>query len=895
MTVSGFTRIPDKHGLYDPAFEKDSCGVGFVAHLKGHRSHQIIRDAEIVLCNMDHRGGCGCEPNTGDGAGMLTALPHEFLAKVALADLGVHLPPPGQFSAGVVFLPTIPAERDRCKQVVEQIIAQQGQRLVGWRPVPVDADRADLGETARTSEPRIEQLLVAAGDGLNADAFERQLYIIRKRASSLLRGDRSMSQAKMFYIGSLSTRVIVYKGMLTSAQVCRYYSDLVDPDYTTHLAMVHSRFSTNTFPSWDRAQPNRFMSHNGEINTLRGNINSMQARQGVVRSALFGDQLEKTFPIAEPDCSDSGTFDNALEFLLMNGRTLQEAVMMMIPEAWQNHETMSEPMRAFYEYHSCLMEPWDGPASIAFTDGRYIGAVLDRNGLRPSRYYLTDDDKVIMASEVGVLPLDPLSVKQKGRLQPGKIFLIDFEQGRMIPDEELKNQWARQRPYAQWIRNRRIELQELDPGGDAHGFSPDTLTARMQAHGYSNETMQFMLLPLVQEKRDPVGSMGNDAALACLSDQPRPLYDYFKQLFAQVTNPPIDSIREEIIMSLECYIGPERNLLETTEDHANRLLVPHPILTNEELAAIKRIDRDGWKTRVIDTTFARDQAAEGLIAALDRICRQAEEAIDAGYSLIVLSDRAMDAARVPLPALLACGAVHQHLVRQVKRTRIGIVLETGEAREVHHHCLLVGYGADAINPYLAFEALWQARRDGRLSTDEFPDDDKIVATYRKGVAKGILKVMGKMGISTLQSYKGAQIFEAVGLRDQVVDRCFTGTPSRVQGVGFEILAEETLRRHAVGFPADGQARDPMLTSPGEFHWRPGGERHVWTPDTIASIQNAVRGNRRDEYRRFADAVHNDARNRCWLRGLMRFKEDANGGPVPLDEVEPVKELVKRFC
>ena len=895
MTTPQFTRIPDKHGLYDPAFEKDSCGVGFVAHMKGQRSHQIIRDAEIVLQNMDHRGGCGCEPNTGDGAGMLTALPHEFLAKVAKSDLGVELPPPGQFSAGIVFLPTEEDQRAKCKQTVESIIAEQGQRLVGWRKVPVSADRADLGETARASEPCIEQLIIAAGEGLEGDAFERQLYIIRKRSSTLLRSDASMTQAKMFYINSLSTKVIVYKGMLTSHQLCQYYTDLLDPDYTTHLAMVHSRFSTNTFPSWDRAQPNRFMSHNGEINTLRGNMNWMRARQGVVHSELFGDELEKTFPIVEPDCSDSGTFDNGLEFLLMNGRTLQEAVMMMIPEAWQNHETMPEAMRAFYEFHSCVMEPWDGPASIAFTDGHYIGAVLDRNGLRPSRYYLTTDDKVIMASEVGVLPIDPLTVKEKGRLQPGKIFLVDFEQGRMIPDAELKGEWAKARPYSQWLQNQRIELKDLDAGDDAHGFNPDTLTQRMQAHGYSNETLQFMLLPLVEQKRDPVGSMGNDAALACLSDQPRLVYDYFKQLFAQVTNPPIDSIREEIIMSLECYIGPERNLLETTEGHANRLLVPHPILTNKEMAAIKRIDRDGWKTRVIDITFPRSEDGPGLTAALDRICREAEEAIDEGYSLIVLSDRKMDADHVPLPALLATGAVHQHLVRQIKRTRIGIVLETGEAREVHHHCLLVGYGADAINPYLAFEALWQARRDGRLSTEEFTDDDKIVAIYRKGVAKGILKVMGKMGISTLHSYKGAQIFEAVGLRDEIVQRCFTGTASRVQGVDFKVIAEESLRRHAIGFPRHEDDRDPMLPSPGEFHWRPSGERHMWNPDTISTIHKAVRGNRKEEYRKFADAVNCDARNRCTLRGLMRFKEKASGGPIPLDEVESAKEIVKRFC
>ena len=885
---------PEPDGLYDPAFEKDSCGVGFVAHVKGQRSHQIIRDADTVLKNMEHRGGYGCEPNTGDGAGMLTALPHEFLAKVSRADLGAALPPPGEHAAGLVFLPRHQAERTRCKQCVERIVAEERQRLIGWRPVPTDADRADLGETARAGEPAIEQLLIAAGEGFPAAAFERKLYIIRKRASRILRGDTSMAEAQMFYVCSLSTRLIVYKGMLTAGQLCRYYADLCDADYTSHLAMVHSRYSTNTFPSWDRAQPCRFMSHNGEINTLRGNRNWMHARQGVVRSARFGDELEKTFPILEPDCSDSGSFDNALEFLLMNGRTLQEAVLMMIPEAWQNHESMSEPMRAFYEFHSCLMEPWDGPASIVFTDGRYIGAVLDRNGLRPSRYYLTADDRVIMASEVGVLPISPQQVAEKGRLQAGKIFLIDFEQGRMIPDEELKSQWARKRPYGKWLNEQRIELSDLDGRGTAEGFSPETLAERMRAHGYTNETMQFMLLPMVQQKRDPVGSMGNDAALACLSDQPRLVYDYFKQLFAQVTNPPIDSIREEIIMSLECYIGPERNLLETTAEHANRLRIPHPILTNEELAAIKGIDRPGWKTRVIDITFAAAEGAGGLTGGLDRVCHAAEAAVDEGSALIVLSDRSMDACRAPLPALLACGAVHQHLVRQAKRTRIGLLVESGEAREVHHHCLLVGYGADAVNPYLAFEALWQARRDGRLADEDCPDDKQAVEAYRKAAAKGILKIMGKMGISTLQSYKGAQIFEAVGIHEEVVQRCFAGTPSRIQGVGFKILAEEALRRHTAGYPREAE-HESALTSPGEFHWRPDGERHIWNPETLASIQTAVRTNRREAYQRFAELVNRDARARCTLRGLMRLKEAAPGGPIPLEEVEPAKEIVKRFC
>jgi glutamate synthase (NADPH/NADH) large chain len=554
-----FTALPPKQGLYDPAFEHDSCGVGFVAHIKGQRSHQILLDAREVLHNMDHRGACGCEPNTGDGAGILTALPHEFLKRVVRQELCAELPTPGRFAAGIVFLPKDAAERAKCKQTVEEIIAAQGQRLVGWREVPTETEKADIGPSARAGEPHIEQLVIAAGKGLFGDAFERQLYLIRKQASHRLRGDASLAQAKMFYVCSLSTKVIIYKGMLTTEQLFNYYPDLAAPDYTSHLAMVHSRFSTNTFPSWDRAQPMRFMSHNGEINTLRGNMNWMQAREGVAESQLLGDELGKVYPVAEPDCSDSGTFDNVLEFLLMNGRTLQESVMMMIPEAWQNHETMPEDKRAFYEYHSCLMEPWDGPASIVFTDGKYIGAVLDRNGLRPSRYYLTHDDRVIMASEVGVLRIDPNNIKAKGRLQPGRMFLVDFEQGRLIPDEELKHDFANRRPYGDWLSHQRIDLTDLETSSEPHGFEPKTLLERLQAFGYTVETMQFMLLPLVRELRDPVGSMGNDSCLACLSDKPRMLYDYFKQLFAQVTNPAIDSIREEVIMSLECYIG-RRNL-----------------------------------------------------------------------------------------------------------------------------------------------------------------------------------------------------------------------------------------------------------------------------------------------------------------------------------------------
>jgi glutamate synthase (NADPH/NADH) large chain len=883
---------PSKQGLYDPAAEKESCGVGFVAHIKGQRSHQIVLDGDEVLRNMDHRGACGCEPNTGDGAGILTALPHEFLRRVAQEELKTELPAPGRFSAGLVFLPKIAAEREHCKRAVEAIILQCGQRLVGWRKVPTQAEAADIGATALSAEPCIEQLFIAAGDDLSGEAFERKLYLIRKQATRKLRGDGSLAQASMFYINSLSTNVIVYKGMLTPDQLLLYYPDLRAEDYTSHLAMVHSRFSTNTFPSWDRAQPNRFMSHNGEINTLRGNKNWMQAREGVLGSDLFGDELPGLFPVVEPDCSDSGTFDNVLEFLLMTGRTLQESVMMMIPEAWENHESMSESKRAFYEYHSCLMEPWDGPASIAFTDGHYIGAVLDRNGLRPSRYYLTKDDKVIMASEVGVLAVDPANVAEKGRLQPGRMFLVDFEQGRLIPDDELKEEFADRRPYGEWLKEQRIKLDELSPGDEAHGFYPETLLARMQSFGYTTETMQFMLLPMIFEKRDPVGSMGNDSALACLSDQPRMLYDYFKQLFAQVTNPAIDSIREEVIMSKECYIGPERNLLETTEQHCHRLLIPHPILKNEELAALQHMNHRGWTTKTIDITWSKSDGRSGLVAALDRICQEAESAIDDGYSLVVLSDRAVARDRVAVSALLACGAVHHHLVRQAKRTRIGIVVETGEAREVHHHCLLIGYGADAINPYLAFESLWQACRDGLAPANL--DDDQIVLAYRVAAAKGMFKVMAKMGISTLHSYKGAQIFEAVGLGDDIVDRCFAGTASRIQGVNFDVLAEELLRRHALGYPEAIDGHLTVLPNPGEFHWRADGERHMWDPRSIADLQVAARGGDRDAYWRFSKHVNTEATRSCTLRGLMQFKPSA-AGPVPLEEVEPASEIVKRFC
>lgn len=884
--------MPEKYGLYDPANEKDSCGVGFVANVKGVRSHQIVLDADQALRNMDHRGACGCEKNTGDGAGILTAIPDELMRAEAKRLFHTELPEIGAYAVAQIFLPRNESDRNACKAALEHFVKAEGQTFIGWRAVPTDSKGADVGPTALAAEPVVEQLFVASAETCDRTTFCRKLYLIRKQAFRKIK--KLGIDASQYYVCSFSSRIIIYKGQLTSGQVSAYYPDLRDPRYTSHLAMVHSRFSTNTFPSWERSQPMRFMSHNGEINTLRGNINWMRAREGQLQSDLFGEDLKKLQPITDLTTSDSGVFDNVLELLLLGGRSLPEAVMMMVPEAWQNYDLMPDYKRAFYEYHSCLMEPWDGPASVVFTDGRYIGAVLDRNGLRPSRYYFTSDDRVIMASEVGVLEVDPKLVIEKGRLQPGRMFLVDFEQGRVIPDHEIKKDIAQRRPYDEWLREQRIELKDLNTGAESHGFDPKTLLARMQAFGFTVETMQFMLLPLVYEKRDPIGSMGNDSALAVLSDQPRMLYDYFKQLFAQVTNPPIDSIREEVIMSLECYIGPERNLLTTTPEHCHRLLMPQPILSNEQLAALKHMDHRGWRTKEIDITWSRDEGESGLTKALDRICGEAEQAITDGYSLVVLTDRAVSEQRVPVSALLAVGAVHHHLVKKAKRTQIGLVVESGEAREVHHHCLLVGYGADAINPYLAFEALWQAQRDGLLSKDM--SDEKIVNAYLKAVAKGMLKVMSKMGISTLQSYKGAQIFEAVGLRSDVIDRCFSGTASRIQGVDFSVLAKELLRRHEIGWPKRAEMKLPVLPNFGEFHWRAEGERHMWDPQSISQIQAAARSNSRAAYAAFSKHVNEESTRRCTLRGLIDFKANVNGGPIPIEQVEDeAKDIVKRFC
>ena len=902
--INMYFRPKEQIGLYDSAFEKDSCGVGFVAHIEGKPSRGIVTDAAIVLGNMDHREARGAEQNTGDGAGILTGMPDLFFRRIALEVFNSELPEAGKFAVGVLFLPKDEAQRRQCKNTIEKFCNVENQKIIGWRTLPVKPSESDIGLSALATMPHLEQLFIAAEDNIDQEEFERKLYVIRKRASNVLRRDPKIDKEDLFYICSLSSKTIVYKGMLTCKQLFTYFPDLQDDDYRSHMAMVHSRFSTNTFPSWDRAMPNRCMSHNGEINTIKGNINWMRAREGSLSSDLYGDSISKLFPVIESNCSDSGNFDNVLEFLSLTGRSLQEAILMMIPEAWQNKRNIDPSRKAFYEYQSTIMEPWDGPASITFTNGDLIGAVLDRNGLRPSRYYVTTDQRVIMASEAGVLPIENKNIAYKGRLEPGKIFMLDFKQGKLLSDEKVKNPLIHSQPYQDWVENHRLNLNEITGQDQFKPYPEIELLARMRSFGYTAETLEFMLIPMVHDLRDPLGSMGDDSALAVLSDKPRMLYDYFKQLFAQVSNPAIDSIREKIIMSLKCYIGPEQNLLTVTKRHAKRLLIENPIITNAELAGIKNLDYRGWKTEVIDITFdISPDSTENLEQRLDIICQQAEQAIVNKSSLIVLSDRASNQNRAAISSLMACGAVHHHLVNIAQRTQIGIVLETGEAREVHHFCTLFGYGADAINPYLAYEALIQARNEGYIKHSHHhrgPDnripltnDKAVVDAYRQASVKGILKVMGKMGISTLQSYKGAQIFEAVGLGKEVIEKCFRGTASRISGIGFSVLEEEIARRHRLGWPQANQTVSQVLPNPGNFHWRNSGEKHAWDPENVWSLQYASRINDVNVYEKFSERANAQNEESYTLRGLLSFK--TNTRPLDVKKVEPASEIVKRFC
>ena len=788
--------FPPKQGLYDPRFEHDACGVGFVVNIKGERSHEIVEQALTVLQNLDHRGACGCEENTGDGAGILLQVPHAFFQD-ACEGLGFKLPDPGEYGVGMLFLPDNRNQRRQFEKTLEEIIASEGQRLLGWRKVPTD--NLYLGETAKSYEPFVRQVFIGRGEGIEDDlAFERKLYVIRRRAENAIRYAR-LPGGDFFYIPSFSCRTIIYKGMLTPRQVITFYPDLSDPSVESAIAVVHSRFSTNTFPSWGRAHPYRYLIHNGEINTLRGNENWAHARQGMLASELFGDDLKKVFPIIQEDGSDSAKFDNCLEFLALSGRSLPHAVMMMIPEPWEHHESMDEKKRAFYEYHSSLMEPWDGPASIAFTDGTVVGAVLDRNGLRPSRYYVTKDDLVIMASEVGVLDVPPERVLEKRRLQPGRMFLVDTSEGRIISDEEIKQEMAAARPYRKWLKENLVHFDAL-PNVPEQQLTPNhqATLQRLQTFGYNFEDLRINIGPMAQNGIQPVGSMGTDTPLAVLSDQPQLLYNYFKQLFAQVTNPPIDPIREELITSTTLTLGSEGNLVAPKPESCRQLRLPDPILKNSDMEKLRKIDMPGLKSLTLPILFNPNEGKAGLQRALEELFKAADQAIADGTTILILSDKGVDRTHAPIPALLASSGLHHHLIRCGTRTRVGLVLESGEPREVHHFCLLLGYGVQAINPYLAYECLNDMIHEGMLKGITYHE---AIKGYDKAVYKGVVKVMAKMGISTIQSYCGAQIFEAVGLDQELVDKYFTWTASRVGGIGLDEIAQEAQQQHARAFPA----------------------------------------------------------------------------------------------
>ncbi len=881
-------RLPQKAGLYDPQFEHDACGVGFVVNIKGKRSNEILRQALTVLLNLTHRGARGSEPNTGDGAGILFQVPHAFLKKVC-ADAGIQLPAPGEYGVGMVYLPPDEAERRNHERCFERIIREEGQSVLGWRTVPTS--NKSLGKTAKLGEPVVRQVFIARDPTIRDDiVFERKLFVIRKRAETAIRYSDEVEGGDSFYIASLSYKTIVYKGMLLSEQLEEFYPDLSDPSLETALALVHSRFSTNTFPSWERAHPYRYLIHNGEINTLRGNINWLHAQQTLFKSDLFGDDIAKLLPIIQPDGSDSAMFDNCLEFLVLTGRSLPHAVMMMIPEPWSKHKSMSNEKKAFYEYHSNLMEPWDGPASIGFTDGFQVGAVLDRNGLRPSRYYITKDDLVILASEVGVLDVPPEKVISKGRLEPGRMLLIDTVEGRIVADEELKHSIAAEHPYQEWLNEHQVALKDLSAPLPHQMPKTErrTVVQRQQAFGYTFEDLRILLGPMAKNGIEPIGAMGNDAPLAVLSDKPKLLYDYFKQLFAQVTNPPIDAIREELITATEVMVGAESNLLDPRPESCHQIKVENPILTNEDLARIRFIDQPGFKSATLPIFFKAASGGPGLEQAMEGLCQAADQAIANGVNLLILSDREMNRANVPIPALLVVAGLHHHLIRAGTRTQVGLILESGEPREVHHFACLIGYGATAVNPYLAFETLDHMIQERMLTETDY---EQAVREYVKAGIKGVVKVLSKMGISTIQSYCGAQIFEAVGINQDVIDKYFTWTASRIEGIGIDVIAQETQTRHARGFPKR-QTNGRVLDVGGEYQWRHDGEYHLFNPQTIHKLQYACRTNSYEIYREYAGLINDQSKKLGTLRGLLEFKGPEN--PIPLEEVESVESICARF-
>ncbi len=879
MTIPGF---PHRQGLYDPQNEKDSCGIGFVVNIKGKKSHDIVRKGLQILENLTHRGAQGSDAHTGDGAGILLQVPHTFLKRVA-GDTGVTLPEVGEYGVGQLFLPPSAESRRLCEKLLTEIIKEEGLRLLGWRDVPVKSDQ--IGVVARTTEPFMRQVFIAR-DALNETQFERKLYVIRKRVETAVE-ESAIQGREHFYVSSLSANTIVYKGLLLPHQMAAYYQDLTDERMVSALALVHSRFSTNTFPTWPRAHPYRYVCHNGEINTLKGNVNWMKARQGRLHSDLFGKDMEKLFPIVSENQSDSACLDNALEFLLLGGRSLPHAMMMLIPEPWVANPQMDLDRRGFYQYHAAMMEPWDGPAAVCFTDGKLIGATLDRNGLRPCRYHVTTDGHVVLASEAGVLPADAKDIRMKGRLQPGRMFLVDTVQGRIIDDEEIKAGIVGRNPYRSWVTQYGVSLDELpDPLNVPQPDHP-TIRQRQQAFGYTVEELKMVITPMIVTGEEAISSMGTDTPLAVLSDRPQLLFKYFKQLFAQVTNPPIDPIREQLVMSLVTNIGPKPNLMDESPESCRRIKVQQPILTNADLQKIRGISDPHFKSKTLRMLFRVAEGPDGLGEAVDDLCQQASQAIKEGYKFLILSDRGVNEEWAPIPSLVGISAVHHHLVRECSRTEVGLILETGEPRDVHQFACLIGYGAGTINPYLVFESLVDMERDNYLP--EGLDAQTAEGKFIKAINKGLLKIFSKMGISTVQSYCGAQIFEAIGLNRELIDRYFTGTPSRVEGVGIREIGEETLRRHRVAYEP---AAIRQLDFGGEVHYRIQGEHHNWNPETIYKLQHASRSNDPTTYAEFAQVVNDEGKRRSNLRGLLDFKFDPQ--PIPIEEVEPAKEIVKRF-
>jgi len=875
--------FPKKQGLYDPVFEKDSCGVGFVMNMKGEKSHEIIFQGLEILKKLEHRGACGSDKLTGDGAGILIQLPDAFFQEQC-PKIGISLPEAGRYATGNVFLPK-GEDTKQGMEIMERAVLTEGLELLGWRDVPVD--NSTIGVNARSVEPVIKQIFVGAPPDVKDElTFERRLYCVRKRTAWGVRRAGLNDNNENFYACSLSSKTLIYKGQLMAQQLETYYLDIKDPKMTSALALAHSRYSTNTFPSWGRAQPFRYIAHNGEINTVRGNKNWMGARESMFESPLFKD-IDAILPVIAPGGSDSADFDQALEMLFLTGRSLPHAMMMMIPEPWSGHETMDDDKRGFYEFHASMMEPWDGPASIAFTDGETCGAVLDRNGLRPSRYYVTKDGLVVMASEVGVVPVDEANVKYKGRLQPGKMFLVDINEGRIISDEELKVKVTTQKPYKNWVKENQVNLKDLPESNYRFESDLDSLLDRQVAFGYTVEDIKFIMAPMIGTAMEATGSMGNDSPLAVLSQKTQLLFNYFKQLFAQVTNPAIDSIREEIVMSMEVTLGRERNLLDESPEHCQKLKIEHPILTGREMEKIRNLDQEGLKPIVLSTLFPVNQGEHGMEQAIKTLCQNASKAIEEGATLLILSDKGVDKENAALPSLLATAGVHHHLLRERTRTQVGLVVETGEAREMMHFALLIGYGAGAVYPYLAYETVAEIANEAIYI--EKMDAETAISNFIKATRKGLFKIIAKMGISTIQSYRGAQIFEAVGLADDIIERFFTGTPSRVSGANLNVLAKEALSRHQKAFSSD---RSSLLELGGHYQWRRGEEKHMLNPNIIGLLQHATRSNDYAIYKKFSQLSDKESTRQCTLRGLFNFKTTV---PIPIEEVESVEKITKRFC